>query len=43
MSGNKVIKDAQSQDSLNKAFSGHMLYIEMEAAGLINDFLYIII
>jgi nucleoside phosphorylase len=42
-SGNKVVKDAKSQDSLDKVFSGHVLYVEMEAAGLMNEFLCIII
>ncbi|KAJ6086074.1 NACHT nucleoside triphosphatase, partial [Penicillium sp. IBT 16267x] len=42
-SGNKVVKDAQSRDSLDKAFGGHILCVEMEAAGLMNDFPCIII
>ena len=42
-SGNKVIKDAQSRDSLDKAFGGHLLCVEMEAAGLMNDFPCIVI
>lgn len=42
-SSNKVIKDTQSRDSLNKAFSGYLLCVEMEAAGLMNDFPYIVI
>ncbi|KAJ5364731.1 Pfs NACHT and ankyrin domain protein [Penicillium cataractarum] len=42
-SGNKVIKDSQSRDSLDKAFGGHLLCVEMEAAGLMNDFPCIVI
>jgi nucleoside phosphorylase len=42
-SGNKVVKDAQSRDSLDKAFGGHVLCVEMEAAGLMNDFPCIVI
>ncbi|KAJ5706534.1 NACHT nucleoside triphosphatase [Penicillium malachiteum] len=42
-SGNKVVKDAQSRDSLCKAFGGHLLCVEMEAAGLMNDFPCIVI
>ncbi|KAK5790610.1 hypothetical protein VI817_007897 [Penicillium citrinum] len=42
-SGNKVIKDAQSRDSLDKSFGGHLLCVEMEAAGLMNDFPCIVI
>ncbi|CAG8228611.1 unnamed protein product [Penicillium salamii] len=42
-SGNKVIQDAQSRDSLDKAFGGHLLCVEMEAAGLMNDFPCIVI
>ncbi|KAJ5301623.1 hypothetical protein N7508_006486 [Penicillium antarcticum] len=42
-SGNKVVKDAQSRDSLDKAFGGHVLCVEIEAAGLMNDFPCIVI
>jgi nucleoside phosphorylase len=42
-SGNKVVKDAESRDSLNKAYGGHLLCVEMEAAGLMNDFPCIVI
>ncbi|KAJ5590153.1 Pfs NACHT and ankyrin domain protein [Penicillium hetheringtonii] len=42
-SGNKVIKDTQSRDSIDKAFGGHLLCVEMEAAGLMNDFPCIVI
>ncbi|KAL2837236.1 nucleoside phosphorylase domain-containing protein [Aspergillus pseudoustus] len=42
-SGNKVVKDAQFRDSLNKAFGGHLLCVEMEAAGLMNNFPCIVI
>ncbi|KAF2193057.1 purine and uridine phosphorylase [Zopfia rhizophila CBS 207.26] len=42
-SGNQVIKDAKFRDSLNKSLGGNMLCVEMEAAGLMNDFPCIII
>lgn len=42
-SGNKVVKDAQYRDSLDKAFGGYLLCVEMEAAGLMNDFPCIVI
>jgi nucleoside phosphorylase len=42
-SGNKVVKDAQFRDSLDEAFGGHLLCLEMEAAGLMNDFPCIVI
>ena len=42
-SGNKVVKDAQSRDLLDKRFGGHLLCVEMEAAGLMNDFPCIVI
>ncbi|KAJ5449841.1 PfsNACHT and ankyrin domain protein [Penicillium daleae] len=42
-SGNKVIKDAQSRDFLDEKFDGHLLCVEMEAAGLMNDFPCIVI
>lgn len=42
-SGNKVVKDAQFRDSLDKAFGGYLLCVEMEAAGLMNDFPCIVI
>ncbi|CAG7990614.1 unnamed protein product [Penicillium salamii] len=42
-SGNKVVKDAHSRDSLDNAFGGHLLCVEMEAAGLMNDFPCIVI
>lgn len=42
-SGNKVVKDAKSRDSLDKVFGGHLLCLEMEAAGLMNDFPCIVI
>lgn len=35
-SGNQVIKDAKFRDTLNKDLGGHVLCIEMEAAGLMN-------
>jgi nucleoside phosphorylase len=37
-SGNSVIKDAIVRDNLNKDYSGHLLCVEMEAAGLMNSF-----
>ena len=37
-SGNKVIKDAAFRDSLDKSLDGNVLCVEMEAAGLVNDF-----
>lgn len=37
-SGNQVIKDAIFRDSLVKALGGNVLCIEMEAAGLMNNF-----
>ncbi|KAI1416181.1 nucleoside phosphorylase domain-containing protein [Hypoxylon sp. FL1857] len=42
-SGNRVIKDRELRDSINKHLGGHVLCIEMEAAGLMNDFPCIII
>ncbi|KAL6693319.1 ankyrin repeat-containing domain protein [Trichoderma pleuroticola] len=37
-SGNMVIKDAQFRNQLNERFSKKILCVEMEAAGLMNDF-----
>ncbi|KAF5648056.1 xylosidase glycosyl hydrolase [Fusarium sp. NRRL 52700] len=37
-SGDKLIKDAASRNKLNKDLGGHVLCIEMEAAGLVNHF-----
>ncbi|KAF5492609.1 hypothetical protein CGCS363_v010884 [Colletotrichum siamense] len=37
-SGNQVIKDATYRDQINKNLNGNALCIEMEAAGLIDDF-----
>ncbi|KAH8802898.1 nucleoside phosphorylase domain-containing protein [Xylogone sp. PMI_703] len=42
-SGNQVVKDAKLRDSLNKNFGGNVLCVEMEAAGLMNDFPCIVI
>lgn len=42
-SGNKVVEDAQSRDSLDKAFGGHLLCVEIEAASIMNDFLCIVV
>src|SRR5437763_12785222 len=41
-SGNQVIKDANFRDNLNESLGGHVLCVEMEAAGLMN-FPYIVI
>ncbi|CAI7653171.1 unnamed protein product [Penicillium crustosum] len=37
-SGNRVVKDAQFRDEINKNLGGKVLCFEMEAAGLMNDF-----
>lgn len=37
-SGNQVIKDAKYRDEINKNLDGNVLCIEMEAAGLMDDF-----
>ncbi|TGJ69873.1 hypothetical protein EYR41_005881 [Orbilia oligospora] len=37
-SGNQVIKDAVLRDRLNESLGGNVLCIEMEAAGLMDDF-----
>lgn len=42
-SGNQVIKDAAFRNKLKKDFKGNVLCIEMEAAGLMNDFPCIVI
>lgn len=42
-SGNQVIKDAALRDELNKKFDNNILCIEMEAAGLMNDFPCVVI
>ncbi|KAH8661810.1 nucleoside phosphorylase, partial [Ilyonectria robusta] len=42
-SGNRVIKDAGFRDDLNRSLGGHVLCVEMEAAGLMNDFPCVII
>jgi nucleoside phosphorylase len=42
-SGNQVIKDATFRDKLNKDLGGNVLCVEMEAAGLMNDFPCIVI
>ncbi|EHK26130.1 uncharacterized protein TRIVIDRAFT_112497, partial [Trichoderma virens Gv29-8] len=42
-SGNQVIKDATLRNKLTKDLDGHILCIEMEAAGLMNNFPCIII
>ena len=42
-SGNQVIKDAKTRDTLNESLGGNFLCVEMEAAGLMNDFPCIVI
>lgn len=42
-SGNQVIKDAVLRDRLNDDLGGHVLCVEMEAAGLMNNFPCIIV
>lgn len=42
-SGNQVIKDAPVRDKINKELGGHVLCVEMEAAGLMNNFPCIVI
>lgn len=42
-SGNQVIKDSTVRDKLNKDLGGHVLCVEMEAAGLMNNFPCIVI
>jgi nucleoside phosphorylase len=42
-SGNRVIKDAAFRDKLNKDLGGNVLYVEMEAAGLMHNFPCIVI
>ncbi|KAI0380523.1 nucleoside phosphorylase domain-containing protein [Hypomontagnella monticulosa] len=42
-SGNKVIKDAQLRDALNDSLGGKLLCVEMEAAGLMDQFPCIVI
>ncbi|KAI1737533.1 ankyrin repeat-containing domain protein [Xylaria scruposa] len=42
-SGNMVIKDAKRRDDLNNSLGGNILCVEMEAAGLMNDFPCIVI
>jgi nucleoside phosphorylase len=42
-SGNQVIKDAIFRDGLNKDFDGQVLCVDMEAAGLMNNFPCIVI
>jgi nucleoside phosphorylase len=42
-SGNKVIKDAGFRDKLNKDLGGDVLCVEMEAAGLMNNFPCVVI
>lgn len=37
-SGNQVIKDAKTRDKLNKNLGGNVLCVEMEAAGIANNF-----
>lgn len=42
-SGSQVIKDANFRDNLNESLGGNVLCVEMEAAGLMNDFPCIVI
>jgi nucleoside phosphorylase len=42
-SGNQVVKDAAFRDEINTRLGGKVLCFEMEAAGLMNDFLCIVI
>jgi nucleoside phosphorylase len=42
-SGNQVVKDAELRDSLDESLGGNVLCVEMEAAGLMNDFSCVII
>jgi len=42
-SGNQVIKDATLRDKLNKDLGGNVLCVEIEAAGLMNNFPCIVI
>lgn len=42
-SGNQVIKDAKLRDSLDQRYGGNVLCVEMEAAGLMNNFPCIVI
>ncbi|KAJ5876740.1 hypothetical protein N7455_000205 [Penicillium solitum] len=42
-SGNQVIKDAKLRDSIDENLGGKVLCVEMEAAGLMNDFPCIVI
>jgi nucleoside phosphorylase len=42
-SGNQVIKNAKLRDELNKSLGGNVLCVEMEAAGLIDNFPCIVI
>jgi nucleoside phosphorylase len=43
VSGNQVIKDAMLRDKINKDLGGHVLCVEMEAAGLMDNFPGIVI
>ncbi|KAL6699880.1 ankyrin repeat-containing domain protein [Trichoderma pleuroticola] len=42
-SGNQVIKDAEFRDGLDRRYGGNVLCVEMEAAGLMNNFPCIVI
>ncbi|KID86628.1 ankyrin repeat protein [Metarhizium guizhouense ARSEF 977] len=42
-SGNEVIEDALSRDKLNRNLGGDLLCVETEAAGLMNNFLCVVI
>ena len=42
-SGNQVVKNEKFRDNLNESLRGNLLCVEMEAAGLVNDFPCIVI
>ncbi|KAF7155865.1 hypothetical protein CNMCM5623_008745 [Aspergillus felis] len=42
-SGNQVVKDAEFRDRLDESLGGNVLCVEMEAAGLMNDFPCVVI
>lgn len=42
-SGDKLVKDAKTRNQLNEDLGGHVLCIEMEAAGIMNNFSCLVI
>ncbi|KAL4806547.1 hypothetical protein BDV18DRAFT_152048 [Aspergillus unguis] len=42
-SGNQVVKDSRLRDSLDESLGGNVLCVEMEAAGLMNEFPCVVI